>query len=445
MSDAPLPSQRYAEGVARGDWQDDPAQHPALVELDRLHQALLVPPPRRGLLGRLFGGSHTPDAAPGLYLWGGVGRGKTFMIDLFHDGLPLEILRAESPAEAPLPTGTGGERSQSGPASTASGSTVSRDMGDGISPSQVGRDEGNAPVVSTDAAPPVKTTRQATPDPSLGRKRRTHFHRFMREVHAQLRAHAGESDPLAAIVRGWRDAGLRVLVLDEFFVSDIGDAMLLARLLDRMFADGIILVTSSNAAPSTLYKDGLQRVRFLPAIALIEQHCHVVFLESDTDYRLRALTRSPVYRTPLDDQSDAWLASRWQELGGDDAHRDAGIDLDGRRVSVRARCTGMAWFDFNALCEGPRGANDYIQIATEFHTVLVGDIPAMDATRDDAARRFVTMIDELYDRHVNLVCTAAAEPPSLYSGERLTGAFERTASRLIEMRSAEYLQREHRG
>lgn len=400
MSALPTPSERYAAGVARGDWQADPAQQPALVELDRLHAALVQPPPRRGVLGRLFGGD-APQAPAGLYLWGGVGRGKTFMIDLFHDGLPMGVLRAE------------------------------------------GATEGSAdPKEATAQKDP---TRHATPDPKLGRKRRTHFHRFMREVHESLRTHAGERDPLAAIVRGWRDAGLRVLVLDEFFVSDIGDAMLLARLLDRMFADGIVLVTSSNVDPKDLYKDGLQRARFLPAIDLLQRHTHVVYLESDTDYRMRALTRSPVYRTPLDAESDAWLDTRWHELGGDDEHRDAGIEIDGRRICVRARTPGMAWFDFDALCEGPRGASDYIQVATEFHTVLLGGIPHMDATRDDAARRFVTLIDELYDRNVNLVCTAAAEPPALYSGERLVGAFERTASRLIEMRSAEFLAREHRG
>ncbi|MEZ0471206.1 cell division protein ZapE [Luteimonas salinilitoris] len=380
---APTPSQAYDAGIARGDWQDDPAQRTVLRELDRIHEALRAAPARGGLLGRLLGG--VPDPVPGLYLWGGVGRGKTFLIDLFFRGLPLRDLKPEA----------------------LDGAT-----------SEYGRGEG---------------------------KRRTHFHRFMREVHAGLRAHSGERDPLAAIVHGWRDAGLRVLVLDEFFVSDIGDAMLLARLLERMFAESMGLVTSSNTAPSDLYRGGLQRVRFLPAIELIERHCHVLHMQSDTDYRLRALTRSPVYRTPLDDDADPWLQRRWRELGGDDGHRDAGIEVEGRRIAVRARAPGMAWFDFDALCEGPRGANDYIEIAREFHTVLLGGVPVMDGRRDDAARRFVTLVDELYDRHVNLVCTAAAEPPELYVGERLQGAFERTASRLIEMRSAEYLAREHRG
>ncbi len=365
MSDAALPSARYAEGVARGDWDDDPAQQPALAVLDRLHATLATPPPRKGLLDALFGKPVTPGPR-GLYLWGGVGRGKTFLIDLFYAGLPI------------------------------------------------------------------------------AEKRRTHFHRFMRDVHERLRTHAGERDPLAVIAREWR-AQLRVLVLDEFFVSDIGDAMLLGRLLERLFDEGVALVTSSNAEPSELYKDGLQRARFQPAIALIERHCEVVHLLSDHDYRLRALVRSPVYRAPLDDGSEAWLDERWHALGGDDDHRDAGIVVEGRRIAVRARTQGMAWFDFAALCEGPRGSADYIEIATEFHTLLLGGIPVFDPRGDDAARRFVTLIDELYDRHVNLVCTADAAPAALYRGERLVGAFERTASRLIEMQGEDYLAAEHRG
>jgi cell division protein ZapE len=357
------PSQAYAAGVERGDWQHDPAQQDALRELDRIHAALLAPV-ERGLLSKLFGKDDTP-APRGLYLWGGVGRGKTFLIDLFFDALPL------------------------------------------------------------------------------AQKRRTHFHRFMREVHEQLRAHAGERDPLAAIAKHWRQS-LRVLVLDEFFVSDIGDAMLLGRLLERLFAEGVVLVTSSNAAPSELYKDGLQRARFLPAIALVERHCVVVHLDSPHDYRLRALTRSPVYRAPLDAHSDAWLAARWAELTHDCPHEAGPLVVDGREIAVRGLAEGFAWFDFAALCEGPRGTADYIEIAQEFHTVLVGGIPRMDAQRDDAARRFVHLIDELYDRHVNLVCTAGAAPTALYAGERLRGAFERTASRLIEMQSSDYLALEHR-
>jgi len=361
---AATPSENYRAGVARGDWQDDPAQHEALRELDRIHAALVAPPKSRGLFERMFG-EGPPPPERGLYLWGGVGRGKTFLIDLFYDGLPI------------------------------------------------------------------------------AQKKRTHFHRFMRDVHERLRAHAGERDPLAIVAREWRRT-LRVLVLDEFFVSDIGDAMLLGRLLDRLFAEGVILVTTSNSPPGELYKDGLQRARFLPAIELIQRHCIIAHLAIPTDYRLRELTRSPVYRAPLDHGSEAWLEARWHALGGGDAHREGSIDIDGRRIAVRARCPGMAWFDFAELCEGPRGAADYIEIAREFHTVLLGGIPQLEERMDNPARRFITLIDELYDRHVNLVCTADAAPPALYEGVRLAAAFERTASRLIEMQSAEYLTLEHR-
>jgi cell division protein ZapE len=363
MSTRLLPSQRYADGVRRGDWREDASQRTPLQALDRVFTELCAQPAKPSLLTRLL--RPAPAAAPrGLYLWGGVGRGKTFLIDLFYNSLPFK------------------------------------------------------------------------------EKRRTHFHRFMRELHEQLRIHAGERDPLVSIAKKWRHQ-LRVLVLDEFFVSDIGDAMLLGRLLERLFAEGVCLVTTSNAAPSDLYKDGLQRARFLPAIALIEQHCEIVELISDTDYRLRALTKSPVYHTPLDAQSDHWLEQRWHEIGCDDAHRDAGIEIDGRRLPVRGRCKGMCWFDFDALCEGPRSTTDYIEVAREFHTILLGGIPHFDAHRDDAARRFIHLVDELYDRNVNLICTAATNPVTLYSGERLRSAFERTTSRLIEMQSTTYLAQEH--
>lgn len=357
------PSQAYAAGAARGDWQDDPAQHPALAELDRIHSQLLATAQGGGLFGRLF--KPKPEPVKGLYYWGEVGRGKTFLVDLFYDGLPIR------------------------------------------------------------------------------EKYRTHFHRFMRNVHERLREHAGEADPLAKIVREARGR-LRVLVLDEFFVTDIGDAMLLARLLEHMVAEGITLVTTSNTAPENLYKDGLQRAGFLPAIALIQRHCVVLRSGGEEDYRLRALTRSPVYRAPLDARSDAWLAARWKELsGGSDAHA-GNIEIDARKIPVRGRGKSIVWFDFAALCEGPRGTTDYIEVAREFNTVLLGDIPSFDALNEDAARRFVNLVDELYDRHVNLVCTAATAPTALYSGTRLGGAFERAASRLIEMQSAEYLATSHR-
>ena len=358
----PLPSQAYAQGAARGEWQDDPAQHAALRELDRIHQDLLEAT-ETGWREKLSFWKK-PEPVRGLYFWGGVGRGKTFLVDLFYDNLPIQ------------------------------------------------------------------------------QKYRTHFHRFMRGVHERLREHAGQSDPLARIVEEWRDE-LRVLVLDEFFVTDIGDAMLLGRLLERMFAEGVTLVTTSNTAPEDLYRDGLQRESFLPAIVLLQQHCVVLHAEGEEDYRLRALTRSPVYRAPLDAQSDAWLAERWTELSGLPEKR-GNVEIESRRIPVRGRGKSIAWFDFAALCEGPRGTSDYIEVAREFNTVLLGGIPAFDRNNEDAARRFVNLIDELYDRHVNLVCTAATLPTDLYLGTRLQGAFERTASRLIEMQGTGYLAAGHK-
>ncbi|NIJ70082.1 cell division protein ZapE [Xanthomonas sp. 60] len=358
------PSQRYAEGVARGDWQNDVAQHAALAELDRIHVALLEDGDD-GWLDRLSSFFSKPQVVKGLYFWGGVGRGKTFLVDLFYDGLPLE------------------------------------------------------------------------------QKYRTHFHRFMRGIHERLRAHQGQSDPLAKIAQEWRSK-LRVLVLDEFFVTDIGDAMLLARLLERLFAEGVTLVTTSNTAVENLYLNGLQRDSFLPAIGLLQRFCVELYAEGTEDYRMRALTRSPVYRAPLQADSDAWLGTRWADLSGGEAAQPGNIEIEGRKIPVRGRGKSIAWFDFPALCEGPRGPSDYIEIAQEFNTVLLGDIPAFDRNNEDAARRFVNLIDELYDRHVNLVCTAATSPVELYSGERLQGAFERTASRLIEMQSADYLSTAHK-
>ncbi|MCL7715358.1 cell division protein ZapE [Stenotrophomonas mori] len=362
--EALTPSQRYAAGVARGDWRDDPAQHPALAELDRIH-AGLVDSAQDGWLGRLSAFWKKPEPVKGLYFWGGVGRGKTFLVDLFYDGLPIT------------------------------------------------------------------------------QKYRTHFHRFMRGIHERLREHQGQSDPLAKIAQEWRGS-LRVLVLDEFFVTDIGDAMLLARLLERLFAEGVTLVTTSNTAPENLYRDGLQRDSFLPAIDLLQAYCVELYAEGTEDYRMRALTRSPVYRAPLADDSDAWLDERWKALSGGEDARPGNIRIEERRIAVRGRGKSIVWFDFAALCEGPRGPADYIEIAREFNTVLLGGIPHFDRMNEDAARRFVNLVDELYDRQVNLVCTAQDPPPLLYSGTRLAGAFERTASRLIEMQSAEYLGTPHR-
>ena len=362
---AMLPSAAYGLGVQSGRWQRDPAQLPALAELDRIHRQLRSrhrQPAWRQWLWKL----RPPPPVRGLYLWGGVGRGKTFLNDLLYDQL------------------------------------------------------------------------EGVP------RRRWHFHRFMVEVHARIQALPDDTaDTVAVVADGLADE-LRLLVLDEFFVTDIADAMILGRLLERLFARGVALVTTSNTVPGNLYKDGLQRARFLPAIALLESHCHVVHLDSPQDYRLRQLTRAETYLTPLGPEAERGLADHFGRLAADCPREQGPLAVNGRPIPARALAEGIAWFDFSALCEGPRAAADYIEIARDFHTVLLSNVPVMDVAHDNAARRFVHLVDELYDRNVNLLLSAAAEPLWLYAGDKLRHDFERTASRLIEMRSAEYLAREHR-
>ena len=358
------PSARYAQGVQAGQWQNDPLQLRVLQSLDRIHKQLQAPQDKPGLLSRWLKRDDAMPGVQGLYLYGGVGRGKTFLVDLLYDQV------------------------------------------------------------------------QGVP------KQRTHFHRFMREIHNQLRLHTGESDPLVPVAKDIA-ARARLLVLDEFFVQDIGDAMLLGRLLRVLFEQGVTLVTTSNIEPDGLYKDGLQRDSFLPAIAALKAHCEIFYLDSDTDYRLRALTQSPVYRAPLDAGSDRWMEQRFSELTGGKDFKSSPLRINDREIPVRRHADGVIWCDFSALCEGPRSPSDYIEVATEFHTVMCGNVPMFDGSNDDAGRRFVYLIDELYDRHVNFVCTADAVPTELCRSAKLAMPFERTASRLIEMQSAEFLSREH--
>lgn len=355
------PSARYADGVARGAWQADPAQQAVLPTLDRIAREIAQPKPR-GFLDRLRG---TPrHAARGLYLHGGVGRGKTFLIDLLHDAVP-EPLRL-----------------------------------------------------------------------------RLHFHRFMGRVHAELGLLKGEADPLKRVAATF--ARTPLLCLDEFFVQDIGDAMILAELLRHFGHAGGTLVTTSNIPPRELYRDGLQRAKFVPAIQWIEKHCEVRLLDSPHDYRLRALTQAPVYRTPLGPEAEAALADVFARVAPGSLRPEPAMIVNGRPIALKRRADGIAWFEFAALCEGPRAVADYIEIAKSYNTVLVSNVPAFGRGNEDPARRFVHLVDEFYDRNVNLVLSAAVPIDALYTGERLAREFERTRSRLVEMQSAEYLAREHR-
>ena len=350
----------YRELVSAGGFSPDDAQNAAARALDELARMLAA---RRapGILGRLRGGRRAP--VRGLYLWGSVGRGKTWLMDLFYEALPLQ------------------------------------------------------------------------------RKERVHFHRFMRKVHDALHAAGEARDPLLRIADDW-SRRCDVLCLDEFFVSDIADAMLLAGLLERLFDNGTTLVTTSNIEPDGLYRDGLQRAKFLPAIELIKRNTRVMRLDGDTDYRLRILERSEIFHAPLDEAAEHGLRRAFERIAGESAMNPA-LAINGREFHARRRGDGVVWFDFAEVCGKPRGAIDYIEIARAFNTVLLSNIPQLGEDDEDAARRFVTMIDEFYDRNVKLLVSAAVPIDALYRGRRLAFEFERTASRLTEMQTHAYLARPH--
>ncbi|MGB0155968.1 MAG: cell division protein ZapE [Luminiphilus sp.] len=360
------PLQRYEKELAAGTLLEDPAQAEAIGQLDELHSRLCARLAReRGLSARVarwMGRPRVPEQ--GLYLWGGVGRGKTHLMDIFFDALPFE------------------------------------------------------------------------------RKLRVHFHRFMQRVHNALTEHGGAKNPLEQVAEDIADDAM-VLCFDEFFVSDIGDAMILAGLIDALFRRGVTLVATSNIPPADLYRDGLQRSRFLPAIALLESHLQVTHLDSTTDYRFRTLSRADLWHVPHEDSARASLEEYFTSLTGRPVGDAVVIEVNQRQLPLIAGATGVAWFDFGTLCEDARSASDYVEIAREYHTVLIENIPAIGKDREDAARRFVNLVDEFYDRNVKLIATAAEPPESLYVGTRLAFEFERTVSRLQEMRTQEYLQAEH--
>jgi cell division protein ZapE len=346
----------------------DAAQRAAAVHLDRLAAELRLPPPS-GLRARLarawFGADNGIGGARGIYLWGGVGRGKTHLLDLFYESLPF------------------------------------------------------------------------------AERERTHFHRFMRTVHRELRDLDRSGAPLERLAALLANRA-RVICLDEFFVADIGDAMILAGLLQGLFAQHVTLVATSNLPPHELYRDGLQRQRFLPAIALIERHMDIVHLDGGTDYRLRHLERAGIYRDSAATDTEAALRGLFQQLAQMPLTGPTTLLIDGRPLAALESAQAAAWFEFRELCERARGANDYLELARNYAAIFISRVPILDHDSDDAARRFVTLIDALYDRGVVVVISAAAAPAELYRGERLRVEFQRTASRLVEMQTPRYLARPHR-
>lgn len=346
----------------------DEAQEAALEHFARVARELADAERRGNGLLRLLGRKREPR---GLYLYGGVGRGKSFLMDSFCACVPCAS------------------------------------------------------------------------------KRRVHFHRFMQEIHHELARVQGQADPLMAVARHIA-AGARLLCLDEFHVTDITDAMLMRRLLEGLMSEGVVLVTTSNFHPDALYEHGLQRNQFLPAIALIKERLEVVHVDTGTDYRLRELERAGVYH--VEESSDAALEAAFHAMAGRETSGAGELEIEGRTIPVRQHAQEVAWFDFSALCDGPRGKADYIELARRYETILLSGVPRFTVHMADQLRRFVWLIDEFYDRRVKLMISADALPEALFLDADEDDAFQvqlnaslkqRLVSRLTEMQTREYLSRPH--
>ena len=345
-----------AELAARG-YHADPAQLRAVDALERCAAEWRdLKEQRSNALKKLI---YHPETPRGVYLHGGVGRGKSFLMDCFFNAVPLR------------------------------------------------------------------------------RKTRLHFHEFMREVHRELRDLQGTVNPLDEL--GKRIAKrYRLICFDEFHVADITDAMILHRLLVALFDHGVGFVTTSNFKPDDLYPNGLHRDRILPAIALLKEHLDVLGVDNGTDYRRRTLEQVKLYHTPLGEEADLAMADAFNRVA-ESRDENPVLQIESRQIQARRKAGGAVWFDFKTLCGGPRSQNDYLEIATQFHTVLLSDVPAMPVRMASEARRFTWLVDVLYDRRVKLILSAAVPPDALYTEGPLAHEFPRTVSRLSEMQSAEFL------
>ncbi|SHO55345.1 cell division protein ZapE [Vibrio quintilis] len=365
------PKQRYHYDLANNAFQIDSAQSDAIDVLDELCSQLnefLLPrvQSRHTFFSKIFRKKTIEQPVPkGVYLWGGVGRGKTYLMDIFFESLPAS------------------------------------------------------------------------------RKMRMHFHRFMYRVHDELKQLKEVADPLKVVAQRFKNE-TDIICFDEFFVSDITDAMILGTLFQALFAQGIILVATSNIPPHLLYRNGLQRARFLPAIELIENHCHIINVDSGVDYRLRTLEQADIYHFPNDDKSRADLNRYYDQLINQQGNEFEGsIEINNRRIPIIKASHGVLLITFEQLCETMRSAADYIEMSRLYHTVILADVKQMSEVMDDAARRFIALVDEFYERRVKLIISAEVALEQLYSGGRLEFEFQRCQSRLTEMQSREYLAREH--
>ena len=364
------PLQKYKQDLERDDFQYDEAQENAVKHLERLYQELTVKPVQvRGfkkVLNRWKKVMAKPEkqAVKGLYFWGGVGRGKTYLVDTFYDCLPFE------------------------------------------------------------------------------NKMRVHFHRFMHRVHDELKLLAGKSDPLKIIAKKFAQE-TSIICFDEFFVSDITDAMILGTLFEELFSHNVTLVATSNIIPDELYRNGLQRARFLPAIKLINEHTEVVNVDSGIDYRLRTLEQAEIYHFPLDEQASKNLNQYFEQLTVEKGEQGVEIEINHRQLPTVSVSDGVVHFEFSTLCESARSQSDYMELSKLYHTVLLANVTQMGASNDDAARRFIALVDEFYERKVKLIISAQVEMESLYTEGNLNFEFKRCLSRLQEMQSRDYLAAEH--
>ena len=367
------PQLQYQQDLQTNNFVKDPAQAFAVTQLQRVYEQLTDKPKvtlkSQSLYSKFkahFSGasSNRPAAVQGLYMWGGVGRGKTYLMDTFFNCLPTE------------------------------------------------------------------------------RKMRVHFHRFMQRVHSELKQLDKQVNPLERVADSLI-AEAEVICFDEFFVSDITDAMILGTLFEALFARGVTLVATSNIPPEDLYRNGLQRQRFLPTIKLIQQHCQIINVDGGNDYRMRTLNAAEIYHYPLDQQAQQNLAKYFLQLSSEPRQQQGQIEINQRMINFVEEADSVLHIEFSELCEGARSQLDYIELAKLYHTVLLSGLVQMGSHNDDAARRFIALVDEFYERHVTLIIAAEVPLEHLYSGGRLTFEFERCRSRLQEMQSHEYLEKAH--
>ncbi|RUO80103.1 cell division protein ZapE [Idiomarina tyrosinivorans] len=360
------PFKNYHNDLQRRGFVHDTAQENAVNHLQRLFDEYVAWQTHRRLSPLKRWLTATPKKPQGLYFWGGVGRGKTYLVDNFYDCLPFE------------------------------------------------------------------------------NKWRMHFHRFMQRIHNELKSLQNQSDPLEIIAKRIA-AETSIICFDEFFVQDITDAMLLGKLFEYLFAFDVVLVATSNIVPDELYRNGLQRERFIPAIKLINANCEVVNVDSGTDYRLRTLTKADIFLTEVNEQTDQALFDYFFELAPDHrSHcREGTIEIAGRKIPVRCESDDVVFFDFSAICESFRSTSDYMELARLYHAVIIRGVKPMGQGNDDTARRFIALVDEFYERRVKLVMSSQVKLQEIYQGGRLSFEFQRCLSRLQEMQSREYLALEH--